>query len=374
MSTIKTITEIVLNSLAGADSCCAAILSIRDKLRKSINVIYDYSQELRVIRDDIDDCKDRKADIIERKNRENDSFEIEMLSELIKEVDNQLENLIKKRDDFRMKRESEKEKRDHLENGLHDYMELCNQYVSILEDEQKFIQRLIEEKRNPSITAFQSANQSRYGRTSSRQAVSKIKSDNSELDLLLLKIKENIEICRRLIKQQTDNLGYWAQKEGGFSIDDSLAKCNPGFSMESSNWSENCQRCVPTYEMLRRGYDVTARDSIREEDHIAGYSDLPWEHPDIHYCVAHPVSEITDTMKKWGNGARAQIRVRRKNKHSGHTFVAENINGEIVFVDPQTGEVYSNPEFVFFGTHKVNFFRIDTLQPNDYILECCKSN
>ena len=36
-----------------------------------------------------------------------------------------------------------------------------------------------------------------------------------------------------------------------------LKKCNPNFEL-GNQWKINCQRCVPTYEMRRRGYNVTA--------------------------------------------------------------------------------------------------------------------
>ena len=38
-----------------------------------------------------------------------------------------------------------------------------------------------------------------------------------------------------------------------------LAQVNPNYDPNDRAWSHNCQRCVIAYELIERGYDVTAR-------------------------------------------------------------------------------------------------------------------
>ena len=49
----------------------------------------------------------------------------------------------------------------------------------------------------------------------------------------------------------------WARILESHDINSDLHKSNPNYK-EGFEWQINCQRCVPTYEMRRRGYNVTA--------------------------------------------------------------------------------------------------------------------
>ncbi|MCD8025385.1 MAG: hypothetical protein LUF33_00180 [Clostridiales bacterium] len=44
-----------------------------------------------------------------------------------------------------------------------------------------------------------------------------------------------------------------------YSNDEDLHLTNPNYSTNKYEWTHNCQRCVSTYEMRRRGYNVTAK-------------------------------------------------------------------------------------------------------------------
>lgn len=117
------------------------------------------------------------------------------------------------------------------------------------------------------------------------------------------------------------------------------AGTNPHYSPAYDAYSSNCQRCVLAYEARRRGYDVTALPTYTgdllpyDEDYLRGLSD-----PET-VDVGKSKRKLEKEMRSYGNGARAIIGVSKG--YDGHVFIAENVNGKIVYIDPQTNERYS---------------------------------
>ena len=146
-------------------------------------------------------------------------------------------------------------------------------------------------------------------------------------------------------------------------------------------FTENCQRCVPTEEARRRGYDVTALPRHVKNDPIwAGcvtqrdYNFLAFKNPQpMNYSSR---SDIETQMAAWGDGARAQVCCLWKGGHA-HTFFAVQEKGKTVFIDPQSNTTGYNP-FPNISTRsklssRVNeFARIDNLEFNDKIRLACK--
>ena len=80
-------------------------------------------------------------------------------------------------------------------------------------------------------------------------------------------------------------------------------------------------------------------------------------------------------MLDWGEGARAEVYVEYINgaDRYAHVFIAENRNGIVHFLDPQTGELDVEYYFDEVENGKTKFFRIDNLEINKkYIIECCE--
>lgn len=180
-----------------------------------------------------------------------------------------------------------------------------------------------------------------------------------------------------------DNTG-WKRKMRVFAETPSSAarKVNPNFT-KGVEWQENCQRCVPAYEMRRRGYDIQAKpapivNGAFPPDDLAWGDN--WQKPFKNMAVQHipasvdPKDVISKQMKKWGDGARCEIRVIWKNVNYGHVFSAEQANGHTLFLDPQSGASGSKVEAWFNLVKKgeVYFARIDNLIPADIIKECCQ--
>lgn len=141
---------------------------------------------------------------------------------------------------------------------------------------------------------------------------------------------------------------------------------------KSPEWNRNCQRCVPTYEMRRRGYDVKALPRIIDrEDNLAHewrniFEKAQWEKCDN----GSGYQGVIRRMKDWGDGARAEVYVKWKDQPWAHVFVAENIDGKVVFRDPQSGFTDMPPWQARVEEGKTEICRVDNLKPSKLILDC----
>ncbi len=123
-------------------------------------------------------------------------------------------------------------------------------------------------------------------------------------------------------------------------------KANPNFQTDTE-YQINCQRCVPVYELRRRGYPVTAMPKRAQYDGKAnaclyGYECL--ESPQVKGVWGkQPILNKADLLKELKglpDGARVGIIWAWPGKNTGgHTAVCEKVNGKLVFMDPQTGKI-----------------------------------
>ena len=138
-------------------------------------------------------------------------------------------------------------------------------------------------------------------------------------------------------------------------IDDCYSTVNPNFDKKGVGmiYKKNCQRCVIAYEMRRRGYNVVAQPANLDKkgehlddlassrsggwSHVFGASSTDFEFPKG--TDSETVKEnLIEMVKSRGDGARGVVYVKWLKGSDGHVFMAENINGEVVFVDPQSGK------------------------------------
>ncbi len=189
-------------------------------------------------------------------------------------------------------------------------------------------------------------------------------SDLSRANDFLLNRLENLP--KRELENQKEGLEKVSFED---ELEQSLKDCNPNYK-NGIEWKTNCQRCVPTFELRRRGYDVTALPRIAEEDILAYEPFSVWENPDIIVCQDNGKADIENQMAKWGDGARAQITVKWKNTNSGHTFMAEQVDGKTIFYDPQTGKMDVSKYFNNVEMDSVEFCRIDNLNVTNRIKSC----
>ena len=152
-----------------------------------------------------------------------------------------------------------------------------------------------------------------------------------------------------------------------------LEGTNPNYHL-GPEWQVNCQRCVPAYEMRRRGLEVTAYPSTYGSNHLSHYPFDVWKNPDVRTSYSDGKSDIEQAMALWGDGARAQIVVVWDDGFgtSGHTFMAEQKAGRTVFFDPQTNNQDVSKYFKDVIPGKTRFCRIDNLETSSRISECTK--
>ena len=156
--------------------------------------------------------------------------------------------------------------------------------------------------------------------------------------------------------------------------EENITATNPNYSSGIA-FQQNCQKCVPAYEMRMRGYDVVARPTfdLDTDSFAKDYWDKVFENAEIEENFTGTGKEyIVTRMKKYGEGARAEVYVVWESGGS-HVFVAENRNGEIHFSDPQTGELDVEYYFDYVKEGLTKFFRTDNLEVNEkYIKWFCK--
>jgi SPP1 gp7 family putative phage head morphogenesis protein len=165
--------------------------------------------------------------------------------------------------------------------------------------------------------------------------------------------------------------------QGEHSIDDDIKVSNPNYS-KGREYQINCQRCVPTYEMRRRGYDVEAlpygeKDDPAYKQWMNIFNGASWDKSISSNRGAKVMQNIVDKMAEYGDGARAEIYCAWKGASSAHVFAAENVGGNVRFIDPQTGNTNCEWYFKHLMPSRTMMCRIDNLEPSDLIKGCCKN-
>ena len=141
----------------------------------------------------------------------------------------------------------------------------------------------------------------------------------------------------------------------------------------------NCQRCVPTWEMRRRGYDVEAMPYLGKDEKSNGpyhkwkdvFQEADWK-GNLGSRNSTVQQTVVDMVSSWGEGSRGEIYCAWKGG-SAHVFAVENVGGKVRFLDPQTGEMDVSYYFKEMKPSKTKIARIDNLEPSDLITECCKN-
>lgn len=184
----------------------------------------------------------------------------------------------------------------------------------------------------------------------------------------------------RTLAQLMDGRRQFLKIAGKHDREADLAAVNPGFASRDPKWTLNCQRCVPSYEMRRRGFDVVAKPRIVDEsggpkdtDPMNTQWSKVFDGQEWKRCSGK--SGCDRLLKSWGDGARAEVYVIWPKKRGGgaHVFAAENVGGEIRYMDPQSGRTDVSGYFKLAKPGGTMASRIDGLDPSDTIELCCTS-
>lgn len=136
-------------------------------------------------------------------------------------------------------------------------------------------------------------------------------------------------------------------------------------------WRENCQRCVPAYEMRRRGYDVQASNRMARNDVVANnwnhlFKGQTWTNVSAR-TREQAIRSLEEEIARHEDGARFEVCV-MWNGRSGHVFVAELQGGEIVYVCPQTNNTDYTGWMDRFSPRDLTVARIDNLEFDEQYL------
>lgn len=166
--------------------------------------------------------------------------------------------------------------------------------------------------------------------------------------------------------------GLYLKKDGQYSEKADLAAVNPGFANFNSNTKNNCMLCTTTYDMRKRGYDVTAQ----HDSEGYNFRDLKRWYPKAKFEKSSRVNAdgnvikrkeyVNNTVSKMlsqGNGARGNLMVWFVGG-GGHSMFYEIQNGSLIIKDGQANKVYKNPTQILGITDACSFARLDNVQPN----------
>ena len=152
----------------------------------------------------------------------------------------------------------------------------------------------------------------------------------------------------------------------GVSLDaaGAISGANPNYSAGGA-YRINCQRCVQTYELRRRGYDVIAKPMPSSGNTVSWGSECfiqPGQYQASYqaFTLGQTGAAVKKELAAAPDGARYAIYVKWKGRgSSAHVFIAEKSNGNIQYMDPQTGNMDASSYFSNGTRGRFGFFRMD---------------
>lgn len=247
----------------------------------------------------------------------------------------------------------------------------CRSTIVPKMDDEKGVERVVRDENNKSFTVPNTTYETWYKKRVAKKQTTQVKNDKIKIN----DIENELRLCPKI--------------KGKHSADEDIKATNPNYQkskeQEDKLYTHNCQRCVNAYEARRRGYDVTALPYIKNRA-----DDLPrmtsvngWANvykngrddliPVISNTKKNVKKKVIQQMDAWGNKARAIIRV-CWHWGGGHVFIAENRNGNIVFLDPQSGRLDASIYFNYIKVEKTHMLRIDNREFTPLINKCVRPN
>lgn len=155
------------------------------------------------------------------------------------------------------------------------------------------------------------------------------------------------------------------------NMDNALKNANPSYN-KGKEYKNNCPNCVNAYEMRKRGYDVVAKPTTKNR-YLNYHPEEAWKDIQPIKTSGNGLKEIVETVTNAPEGSRFEVAITFKStKNTGHVFVAENHNGKVSFLDPQSGSVIKEELFDFVMDDKTLFWRIDDADFSDRCITSCE--
>lgn len=159
-----------------------------------------------------------------------------------------------------------------------------------------------------------------------------------------------------------------------------LSNVNPAYGSYNIDKHNNCMLCTTTYDLRRRGYDVTSNvasygytnGDIKRWYPKAKINDVSAQGEDGKYSKKALVENTISELSKQKN-SRGNLTVAWDSHNGGHSMVYEVNNGKVRILDGQTNKIYENPEKILNKVKQVSYVRLDNIQPDfNKIKECVR--
>lgn len=165
--------------------------------------------------------------------------------------------------------------------------------------------------------------------------------------------------------------------EGPHSYKEDTAKVNPNYKKEFK-WGMNCALCSATYEMRRRGYDVTANPSMtgrRISDQVRMYNSDRSEFKEV-----HSYKDFKTELNKMPSGSRGCMSICAGDFGSRHSLAWEKVGNKVLIIDSQTNEIFDfnsaqrSKRINTLKTSRYYYMRTDDKEINEkYIRDACRN-
>lgn len=167
---------------------------------------------------------------------------------------------------------------------------------------------------------------------------------------------------------QTDTIekAIGVKRGAPMTIEEARKGVNPGYYYDVQN-KVNCQRCVQTYELRRRGYDVEAMPKPKNpkdnrvvwgSECFNGYGTSQGNAVRA-YTLNQTAAQVKKELSNAPDGARYSVYIKWKSARSAHVFIAEKVNGVVQYLDPQDNTEDASGYFARGSRGKFGFFRMD---------------
>lgn len=152
------------------------------------------------------------------------------------------------------------------------------------------------------------------------------------------------------------------QRGTSMDIANAATGANPNYQT-GNEYQINCQRCVQTYELRRRGYDVEAMPKPSTGNTVVWGSEC---FPDgkknafDSFTFNQTEAAVKRELKNAPDDSRYVIYTKWKGRNSSaHVFIAEKTGGQVQYIDPQSGQIGVEHYFSQGRKGAFGFYRID---------------
>ena len=163
--------------------------------------------------------------------------------------------------------------------------------------------------------------------------------------------------------------------QGSHSIDDDLARVNPKFAFNSefdgsnalSPTANNCGLCAFTYDLRRRGYDVTAKASVDGIQPRRVMQDI-YKNAKLDISMSDSWYEFFEEMPSaYPEGARGILSLVNSAANDGHAVNFEIRGGKLMIIDAQCNDKHTAGSLSLLSDYDpkmVEIIRTDNLEVN----------